>query len=102
MVSTVIGLLTMTYTPLGGCQGLTPYRKNSATKERSKPMDSEKTTEFECGYEAGISYACRWIEEYMDARKGRLEPGKNQRKRDELELIKKTLIRYLDPKRPPK
>lgn len=64
-------------------------------------MDSEKGTEFEQGYAAGISYACRWIEQYMDTRKGRLEPGKSQRKRDELEHIKKTLIRYIDPKRHP-
>jgi len=61
-------------------------------------MDSGQKTEFDQGYEAGINSACRWIDQYIGARIDKIDPRKNQRKRDELDSIRKTLIRYINPR----
>lgn len=59
------------------------------------PFHMDVRSEFDRGYQEGLAQAYREINAWANARLDRLEPGKNQRMRDEIDRSRVVLLRYI-------
>ena len=58
-------------------------------------MTTDSRSDFDRGFQDGMRAAYREIKSWSKARLDRLEPGKNQRMRDEIEFAQVTLLHRL-------
>ena len=55
----------------------------------------DQRSEFDRGFQEGLAQAYRDINTCANARMDRLEPGKNQKLRDEIDTTRIVLLRYI-------
>ena len=65
---------------------------NTYRKPRKTNMSDDDRSEFDRGYQEGLACAYREINAWTNARIDRLEPGKNQRFRDEIDRARVVLL----------
>lgn len=64
-------------------------------RPREDEMATDNRSDFDRGFQDGMRAAYQEIKSWSQARLDRLEPGKNQRMRDEIEFAQVTLLHRL-------
>jgi hypothetical protein len=68
---------------------------NTYRKPHKTNMSDDDRSDFDRGYQEGLARAYRDINAWTNARLDRIDPGKNQRLRDEIDRARVVLLQYM-------